>query len=885
MVRRKGYDKKLAIIVLFLGIISVFSLLLFFKPGITGLVVYGEIFYTKNWSFNNPGDYDYNDSLVLDGDVKIAPIITITYWNTSTETDYSITYALYDPSDKTEKVNALDSEKHEINENKLFDMFFNEPLENGDVISLYINEGDECSIYLCDKGTLCQAPGYGSVSYDEEEGWYNMTISGLNTPTKVFNLNPSDDIKINLIESTKGSIIKALYNPSDKTSKIQNLDNEKFEVDKNKLFNLVFDSQIDNGDIISVYAKSGSASEIYLCSYGMECESPGYGSVSYDGEEGWYNITVSSLDSATGSFNLDPEKVKIDYIKAVYTVYEEHSSSNTSYPASAEIETDDLEIDDLLSFDFFSKNELLNSQTIGYQYSTDSGANWNELLSNNSLSDVSTSGSKIRIKAILSSDETNTPVLYDMAVSYFTSVIVCSENWGAIYSDCMANNTKLKTYLDGNNCGTGDGLPADNGSYVSCDYCSPNWNCIGYEECQLNNIKKCATVEDNNSCYNLTSLSSDIYSGDHNEFNLSCIYNKTGSGFSNISVSLIANEKLIINKTSSTDAILELNVSNNLEDNFVSIIKYFENKKNTSPSLSPLGKYLDIEADNSLKNSINSVKIRVEYTDEEINNANLEEESLRIYYYNETSNVWQELNSTVNTTGNYIFAEIDHLSTYGLFGEEKSSPGSGGSSDGGGHSSTRIIRKTQEKEVEKTPALVEEVKEEKTIPETAPTAEQKAVCDYDLDISLPDEISFVEKDSIKGKIRNMGNCGIPEVRIDLSPNLMDFVDISAINIESLKENEIVDFILNKKSRGNRTSLLVQGFSILNAKEIKNYKGGLWIKVVEDNNIKKEIEVPLNVKVLGERDAKNTISLFSLMSMLVVVVILFIVAKQRKLGKK
>ena len=280
MVRRKRYDKKLAIIVLFLGIISVFSLLLFFKPKITGLVVYGEIFYTKNWSFNNPYDYVYNDSVVLDGDVKLAPIITTTYWNTSTETDYSVTSALYDPSDKTEKVNVLDNKKHEVKENKLFDIFFDESLENGDVISLYINEGDEGSIYLCDKGTLCQAPGYGSVSYDEEEGWYNITISGLNTPAKVFNLNPSDDIKINFINSTKGSIIKALHDSSDKTSKIQNLDNERFEVNKNKLFNLIFDNQIDNGDIVSVYVKSGSASEIYLCSYGMECESPGYGSVS-----------------------------------------------------------------------------------------------------------------------------------------------------------------------------------------------------------------------------------------------------------------------------------------------------------------------------------------------------------------------------------------------------------------------------------------------------------------------------------------------------------------------------------------------------------------------------------------------------------------------------
>ena len=315
-------------------------------------------------------------------------------------------------------------------------------------------------------------------------------------------------------------------------------------------------------------------------------------------------------------------------------------------------------------------------------------------------------------------------------------------------------------------------------------------------------------------------------------------------------------------------------------------MRYSENKKNTSPPLSALGKYLDIEANDSLKNSINSVRIKVDYTEEEINNANLEEESLKIYYYNETSSAWQKLNSTVNTTGNYIMVEIGHLSTYGLFGDSISSPDSGSSSGsgggGGGHSSTRIIKKASEKE--ETPALVEDVKEEKTAAETEPAAEEKAVCDYDLDISLPDEISFVEKDSIEGKIRNNGNCGIPEVRIGLSPNLLDFVDISSINIESLKENEIVDFVLNKKSGKNKTSLLVQGFNVFSIKEMKSYMGSLSIKVFEGNSIKKEIEVPLNIKVLGEREAKNTAPLLFFISILAMI-ILFVVAKQRKSGKK
>jgi len=982
MHKKNGYNKKLAVTVLFLGIIFVFSLFLFTKPQITGFVVYGEDSYVKNWSFNNADDYVYNNSLIVNDDVKLAPIITFTYWNTSNEINYSITAALYNPSDKTEKVNALDNEKQEIDDNKLLDIFFNESLENGDIISLYINEGDEGNIYLCDKGNLCEASNYGSVSYDEEEGWYNIPINGLNSPTKIFNLNPPDDVKVNLINSTKGGIVKALYKPSDKTSKVQDLDDNKFEVNKAKLFNLIFDNQINNDDIVSIYAKSGSASEIYLCGYGEECTSPGYGSVNYDGEEGWYNITVNGLAAATDSFNLDPDKVKIDYIKAIHTKYEQHNSSNTTYATSAEIETEDLEIENLLSFNIFSKNELLNSQSITYQYSTDSGGSWNEIPEDGNLSEINASNSKIRIKAVLNSDEITTPILYDMAVSYFTQIIVCTENWEAAYSDCLTNDTKLKTYTDSNNCGTGDGLPADNGSHVSCDYCTPNWlqintscqsddtkttsyydddcytqtglesdnnppanqtvscdyctpnwiehntscqpdniltsfyndnnscyaqtgleldnnpptnktyscdyctpnwSCISYRECQLNNIKKCTAIEDNNSCYNLTNLTLDTYSGNYNEFNLNCVYNKTGIGFNNLSVSLIANEITRIDKTNSTDAVLELNVSDNLENNFVSIMKYSENKKNTSPSSTALGKYLDIEADNSLKNNINSVKIRIYYTDEEINNTNLKEGTLKIYYYNETSSIWQELNSTVNTTENYVLVEVDHLSTYGLFGEQKHSESSSGSSGGGGGSG-RIIKKTPEKEEEKTPTLVEGVKEDKkTAPETIPAIEEKIVCGYDLGISLPDEISLVEKDFIEGKIKNKGNCNISEVKIDVSPNLIDIIDGTAFIIKNLKENQMVDFILNKKSSENRTSLLVQGFNIFRAKEIKNFKGELSIKVLENNDVKKEIKVPLNVEVSAREDIKNTIPLFVMISMFVVT-ILFVVFRNKAVKK-
>ena len=877
MKKNKEYNKKLVLISLFLGVIFIFMLFLLIKPQITGLVVYGENFYIKNWSFNNINDYIYDDSIVVDETVQLAPVITVTYWNTTTETDYQITTVLYNPSDKTEKVNILDNKKHEINNEKIFDIFFNENLENGDIIHIYIDQCNEGNIFLCDKGTPCQTPNYGFAGINEE-GWYNITINSLNSPSKIFSLNLPEGGKINFINSTKGVITKALYNPSDKTSKIQNLDNEKFEVTKNKLFNLIFDNSIDNKDIITLYITGGSASELYLCDYGAECDSPGYGSINYDGEEGWYNITVSGLSASKTSFNLDPDHVNIDYIKSIHLDYEEHSSSAVSYASSAEIETEDLEINNLLKFDLFSKNEALNNQTVTYHYSIDSGSNWNEIPEDGNLSNIDISNGKIRIKAILNSDEITTPTLHDLAVSYSIQTIVCTENWEAVYGDCLINNTKLKTYSDSNICNTGDGLPADNGIYTSCDYCSPNWSCVSHGECDLNNVKNCLEAEDNNSCYILTNLSSDSYSGDYNEFNLNCVYNTSGSGFSNLSISLTPNKKFVINQTKLTNALIELNVSSNLNNNFISIINYSENKKNTTPALSALNKYLDIETNESLKSSINSIKLRIDYTDEEINHVNLNENTLKIYYYNETSNEWQELNSIVNTTENYVIVEIDHLSTFGLFGEQAYSESSDDSP--GNHGSQRIIKKTSEKK-EETMTPTEEVKEE-IITKTAPDIEEKAICEYDLDISLPSEISFVEKDSVLGKIRNKGDCDISEVKIDISSNLIGLIDRPAF-IENLEKNGVADFILNEKSNEKQDNLLIQGFTIFRDKEIKNYEGELSIQVLENNNLKKEIKIPLNVEVLSKEDTKNKIPLF-LMVPGFIVIVLFVMFKHRKRSK-
>src|SRR3989338_10045289 len=155
--------------ILFLLImLGFFGFVIFQEPALTGLIIHEEASYVKNWTFDSANDYVYDNSLVKveDGAARVVSTTNYIYWNTTNEAIYTVNSALYDPSDKTEKVSAQDNQKHEAHDGKLFELFFPENLNNGDIISFYAKDGDQTSIYLCRAGSVCSPPEYGSVNYD-----------------------------------------------------------------------------------------------------------------------------------------------------------------------------------------------------------------------------------------------------------------------------------------------------------------------------------------------------------------------------------------------------------------------------------------------------------------------------------------------------------------------------------------------------------------------------------------------------------------------------------------------------------------------------------------------------------------------------------------------
>jgi hypothetical protein len=80
-----------------------------------------------------------------------------------------------------------------------------------------------------------------------------------------------------------------------------------------------------------------------------------------------------------------------------------------------------------------------------------------------------------------------------------------------------------------------------------------------------------------------------------------------------------------------------------------------------------LGTYIQISASENIT-TVNAT-IRIYYTLEQLSALGLDENSLKIFYFDATSNQWKELETQINTSDHYAQATIDHLSVWALFGQ------------------------------------------------------------------------------------------------------------------------------------------------------------------------------------------------------------------------
>lgn len=86
------------------------------------------------------------------------------------------------------------------------------------------------------------------------------------------------------------------------------------------------------------------------------------------------------------------------------------------------------------------------------------------------------------------------------------------QNITCLITNYMNESQEIIMY-DANDCGNVTNSTSYNyrSNTTSCDFCTPDWSCNGYDSCMVNDTQNCNAVEDLNTC-------GDVYGGDYSEF-------------------------------------------------------------------------------------------------------------------------------------------------------------------------------------------------------------------------------------------------------------------------------------------------------------------------------------------------------------------------------
>ena len=154
-----------------------------------------------------------------------------------------------------------------------------------------------------------------------------------------------------------------------------------------------------------------------------------------------------------------------------------------------------------------------------------------------------------------------------------------------------------------------------------------------------------------------------------------------------VTVVLGTTQNVVANTSTNIDLTpVDANMTLYLAGNVTSIILFGQVTPNASGTTSTLTalKGVNITVDPGTEGNVTWVLIKIYYDASELSAANIDESTLRMYYYNATAGDWHlEPNQGVDTANDYVWANATHLSLFGLFGSAPSTPPTTGGGGGG----------------------------------------------------------------------------------------------------------------------------------------------------------------------------------------------------------
>jgi len=135
------------------------------------------------------------------------------------------------------------------------------------------------------------------------------------------------------------------------------------------------------------------------------------------------------------------------------------------------------------------------------------------------------------------------------------------------------------------------------------------------------------------------------------------------------------NGSIVVN-ISEAEMVIEMSLNDTVENGSLNITYSTGNPVNMSLAVAEIGRYMKIEASPDVHKSLASVVLKVYYSDEELEDGNINESTLAMYWYNETAGSWIRLSTDldwvhgtgVNMQQNYVWANVSHFSDYTVGG-------------------------------------------------------------------------------------------------------------------------------------------------------------------------------------------------------------------------
>jgi len=127
------------------------------------------------------------------------------------------------------------------------------------------------------------------------------------------------------------------------------------------------------------------------------------------------------------------------------------------------------------------------------------------------------------------------------------------------------------------------------------------------------------------------------------------------------------NNQTIVNTT--MNLTLQIKTLQEIVNGSLGIAYYYNNPAEPNPEFTPIGKYFEIGTSTDMIESLDWCVLKTYYTQEEITQSGTDENSLGLYYFNETSGNWSLEAGGVNDSENYVWGNTTHLSVFGIFGQ------------------------------------------------------------------------------------------------------------------------------------------------------------------------------------------------------------------------